>query len=1330
MSTENFQKEQTSERNISEPISNPINPPLEENPNPSEIKTILPDSIDNVKNMFQPLNDKISKIDEIFESAEKVPSKEEIKIITEEIPTTKTITTTTTVIKTITTNKDGKESTTKEIVTNVDENKEKINNGSKITKEIIINNNKDQDENKEEIIIKCEDDKNNLNINEINDQLKSNITASKITFGAPEKINYNSCLTDSNVTFGVNNSAINQNQNNINNSNISDSADKSSEQGINITIETKNENEDGKNKDENNVKISFGFKQIPEEKNDKKEIDIIPKKENEIKLVEDIVKFGYVENTDKENKDNKKNEIEIEPGEIQEEEKIEIVEEKKEENKDENKDKKDEIKEDKIPIFTKNLFDNSSTENKGNSSIFEQKLFNNETNNQNKIEDNNINFFPDKKIDSIFENKDNAQEIFLKNNTSLIPQSKNTITTTTIITNTIPVNNTTSQNSEIPSAVFGAQNNQEENPKPQQTLNDIIKEGTIYNAESSKKTQSNPNIFININTNISNENSNTNNNPLPIQVTSLNKPKNPFKIEDPKLFNINQNINNNIDSNDNLDTNESSINRININMVNNDKKISSPFAELGKTNNNWLDNKVNEIHVNPIFTSQGNPFNSLLDNKQKNEEGEVNSSLFPGLKLINSKSSQSAVFPNEKKIKSNPVFPNTSNDFNVNKPKSNLFVSEKNEIKDDEKNNNEEKGNNIQFSDIISVGIPKFEESQNQNMNPFKEKEIVESIINENSSNLNPDNNLKDKNIDINNENNKLTELNSLIISKENNINLENKENNKEDIKEKENIPESQNPEIKKEEIIIQENININNTLEKKENEIPKDSELIMSDILDSNMVNPNEKKDKKEGEEKAKESLKCDKSVFSDIENNNKKQEESNPKRKSLFGDLFQKQNEEKYNIENLFAEKNKSAGFLSGNNEKLFPDENNNNISQQQQNQNIFSNNKGQSLFNHDNQKLECYGDQITPIKSIHNSKEDKKENEDNKKNNESNINNNTKEKSENDICIDNEKENIEISIDIKAENGENKEDQKKQEENEQIKEEEINKGVNEDNKKDNKESINIIQSNNDNNNNDEVNIINNNISNNNQDIYLDNKPETNFAEEESESEEALSDEEKEIIIESKSLNANEIKEEQNRLDKKSYSEFIQKIYRITEKKNNKINEPEDKEVTICDNSLNKFLTEFEDKIKKLKKCYIITIIKEKLEKDKNKKIKILFKAELPKKRNEIKKIYNQMIDLINKKPEKEIKKHYYILILDLLKKYNDINDKEIQEASESYKNNLKIQKNIKNANKNAKYKKIKKIETNEKKSRFSFGNIIPLLIPLAFAGYFVITHFKDFN
>ena len=32
--------------------------------------------------------------------------------------------------------------------------------------------------------------------------------------------------------------------------------------------------------------------------------------------------------------------------------------------------------------------------------------------------------------------------------------------------------------------------------------------------------------------------------------------------------------------------------------------------------------------------------------------------------------------------------------------------------------------------------------------------------------NLNPDNNLKDKNIDINNENNKLTELNSLIISK------------------------------------------------------------------------------------------------------------------------------------------------------------------------------------------------------------------------------------------------------------------------------------------------------------------------------------------------------------------------------------------------------------------------------------------------------------------------------------------------------------------------------------------------------------------------------------
>jgi hypothetical protein len=65
-----------------------------------------------------------------------------------------------------------------------------------------------------------------------------------------------------------------------------------------------------------------------------------------------------------------------------------------------------------------------------------------------------------------------------------------------------------------------------------------------------------------------------------------------------------------------------------------------------------------------------------------------------------------------------------------------------------------------------------------------------------------------------------------------------------------------------------------------------------MSDILDSNMVNPNEKKDKKEGEEKAKDSLKFDKSVFSDIENNNKKQEESNPKIKSLFGENSQNQN------------------------------------------------------------------------------------------------------------------------------------------------------------------------------------------------------------------------------------------------------------------------------------------------------------------------------------------------------------------------------------------------------------------------------------------------------
>ena len=190
----------------------------------------------------------------------------------------------------------------------------------------------------------------------------------------------------------------------------------------------------------------------------------------------------------------------------------------------------EEKEENKVPIFTGSLFNNdknNNSNNQGQSSIFDQKLF------QNKIEDNNINIninlLPENKINSIFENTQNAQETFLKNNISLMNNNSN--------------NNNTEQSSPIFN--INIQNNSEINPETLKTLNDKIKEGDIYNADSAKKTQTNPNlnIFSTLNTNISNENA-------PIPIPSTNKGKNPFKPDEQQNINTTSNNNdNNIDTN-------------------------------------------------------------------------------------------------------------------------------------------------------------------------------------------------------------------------------------------------------------------------------------------------------------------------------------------------------------------------------------------------------------------------------------------------------------------------------------------------------------------------------------------------------------------------------------------------------------------------------------------------------------------------------------------------------------------------------------------------------------------------------------------------------------
>ena len=127
---------------------------------------------------------------------------------------------------------------------------------------------------------------------------------------------------------------------------------------------------------------------------------------------------------------------------------------------------------------------------------------------------------------------------------------------------------------------------------------------------------------------------------------------------------------------------------------------------------------------------------------------------------------------------------------------------------------------------------------------------------------------------------------------------------------------------------------------------------------------------------------------------------------------------------------------------------------------------------------------------------------------------------------------------------------------------------------------------------------------------------------------------------------------------------------------------------------------------------------MIKRHFEKDPSKREQIIYEANLPKKRNELKKVYHDMIDVINKKlKEKENQKYYYILILNILKKHENIEQKEIKGTLKLYKNNLK------NQEKDNKIKAIKAAKRKEKNSWPSnIGNLLIFLLPLAFAGYYL--------
>ena len=112
MNPEISQNQESSPIQVTDALPNPENQNSEMSKNSSELKKFSPESIDQVKIMFQPIKDQISTIDSIYQNALGVQTSlnNDSNIIIEEIPQTKItkkiVTTTKTVIK------NGKETTT------------------------------------------------------------------------------------------------------------------------------------------------------------------------------------------------------------------------------------------------------------------------------------------------------------------------------------------------------------------------------------------------------------------------------------------------------------------------------------------------------------------------------------------------------------------------------------------------------------------------------------------------------------------------------------------------------------------------------------------------------------------------------------------------------------------------------------------------------------------------------------------------------------------------------------------------------------------------------------------------------------------------------------------------------------------------------------------------------------------------------------------------------------------------------------------------------------------------------------------------------------------
>ena len=153
---------------------------------------------------------------------------------------------------------------------------------------------------------------------------------------------------------------------------------------------------------------------------------------------------------------------------------------------------------------------------------------------------------------------------------------------------------------------------------------------------------------------------------------------------------------------------------------------------------------------------------------------------------------------------------------------------------------------------------------------------------------------------------------------------------------------------------------------------------------------------------------------------------------------------------------------------------------------------------------------------------------------------------------------------------------------------------------------------------------------------------------------------------------------------ITKNSYESLIEimiknfEIYKkeILLKKSKKIyNEQEKEKMKNNIIKINNKIKELEETVKELKYLYIYGIIKKNLIKDKNEKRRFIKSLNISQKRNKIKELYKEILNILNNKIGDEEKiSNYYKNLIDILKKHQKIDDEDINKE----KNNKIIKYN----------------------------------------------------